>query len=479
MNALELLEEELNGKTYTENGDLAYVTTKSKNLDFFGIAGASRHNPSQVLDLFKEALKEDFELAILNLFYLRDVRGGLGERDGFRICFKYLCDEYPNIAKALFEYVIEYGRYDDLFVGLKTKVDNDLIELINNQLSKDIISKKENGTCSLLAKWMPSINASNKETIQNALYISNRLNYSKKEYRQILSFLRKDMIIENNLREKDYTFEYNHVPSKALYKYKNAFMKNDYNRYFEFITDVKDGYETIKVNTVYPYEIVKEFKYNMEDLEKDSMNARWNALKRTDTLENTIVVRDGSGSMTCFNGLPMYIATSMAILCSEQLNDAFKNSFITFSSRPELVQFDENQSLFDKINVCYQYYDCSNTDISKVYDLIYETSKNIKDPKDYIKKIIIISDMEFDYGVDNVPTYESMERKFKDANLPLPTIVYWNVNATNNTILDDNKTGVTYVSGASPILFQQILEGVSGIDLMLRKLDSERYKDIK
>ena len=98
----------------------------------------------------------------------------------------------------------------------------------------------------------------------------------------------------------------------------------------------------------------------------------------------------------------------MAILCSEQLNDAFKNSFITFSSRPELVQFDENQSLFDKINVCYQYYDCSNTDISKVYDLIYETSKKIKDPKDYIKKIIIISDMEFDYGVDNVPTYETI-----------------------------------------------------------------------
>ena len=195
MSTLELLKEELNGKVYTENGDVAYTSTKNKNLDFFGIAGASRHNPSQILDLFKKAIEEDFELAILNLFYLRDARSGLGERKSFRLCFKYLCEEYPSVAKALFEYVIEYGRYDDLLVGLKTNVDKELVALIQEQLDKDILSKTENGTCSLLAKWMPSVNASNQETIHTALYLSSRLNYSKKEYRQILSFLRKDMII--------------------------------------------------------------------------------------------------------------------------------------------------------------------------------------------------------------------------------------------------------------------------------------------
>lgn len=460
MNTLELLKEELYGKVYTENGDVAYTSTKSKNLDFFGIAGASRHNPSQVLDLFKEAIEEDFELAILNLFYLRDVRGGLGERKSFRLCFKYLCEEYPNVAKALFEYVIEYGRYDDLLVGLKTSVDKELVVLIKEQLDKDILSKTENGTCSLLAKWMPSVNASNQETIHTALYLSSRLNYSKKEYRQILSFLRKDMIIENNLREKDYTFEYEQVPGKALRKYRMAFNRNDRERYSEFICNVNEGYEEMKVDTVYPYEIIKEFRYDMSELEKDAMNARWYALERNAGLENTIVVRDGSGSMTFNGGLPAYVATSMAILCSEQLNDVFKDSFITFSSSPELVQLPKDASLYDKLMICDKYDDWTNTDIKRVYDLIYNTSLKIKDPKGYIKKMIIISDMEFDQGTENVPTYESMERKFKESNIPLPTIIYWNVCARRVHFASNiNHPNIQFVSGASISVIDSIMNG--------------------
>lgn len=479
MNTLELLKEELYGKTYTENGDLAYTTTMNKNLDFFGIAGASRYNPSQVLDLFQKALNENVELAILNLFYLRDVRGGLGERDAFRICFKYLCNQYPNVAKALFDFVIEYGRYDDLFVGLKTKVDKDIITLVKDQLSKDIESKKENGTCSLLAKWMPSINATNSETVHNALYLAKSLNYSNKEYRQLLSYLRKDMIIENNLREKDYTFEYEQVPSKALYKYRQAFSRNDFNRYFEFIDNVNEGKVTMKTKTVYPYEIIKEYKPYMSKLEKDAMNARWNSIERNGSLANTIVVRDGSGSMTCKDGLPMYIATSMAILCSEQLNDAFKNKFITFSSNPQLVELPDNGSLSDKVDVCNQYYEVANTNIEKVYDLIYKTSLRIKDPKDYINKIIIISDMEFDQGTENVPTYESMEEKFQKANIPLPNIVYWNVNARRVHFASNiNHPNIQFVSGASISVIDSIMKGedVDGVGLMVQTL--EKYSKI-
>lgn len=479
MSTLELLKEELYGKVYTENGDLAYRTTKNKNLDFYGIAGASRYDLSQVLDLFKEALKEDFDLAILNLFYLRDVRGGLGERDAFRVCFKYLCDEYPRVAKALFEYVIEYGRYDDLFVGLKTKVDKDLIELINDQLSKDIQSKQEKNTCSLLAKWMPSVNASNSETIHTALYLANRLNYSKKEYRQLLSFLRKDMIIENNLREKDYTFEYEYVPGKALYKYKKAFSRNDKERYSEFLNNVNDGLENMKVKTIYPYEIVKEVSTSfMSELEAKAAEARWNALERNASLENTIVVRDGSGSMYTNKGLPMYIATSMAILCSEQLNDEFKDSFITFSRNPELVTL-PNSTLYEKLKTCYQHDDVANTDIQKVYDLIYNTSLKIKDPKDYIKKVIIISDMEFDYGTVNVPTYDSMEEKFKKANLPLPTIIYWNVNARSVHFASNiNHPNVQFISGASTSVIDAIMKGkdLDATGLMIQTL--KKYSKI-
>ena len=472
MSTLELLKEELNGIVITENKDIAYATTQSKNLDFFGIAGASRHNPNQVLKLFKEALAEDFELAILNLFYLRDIRGGLGERDCFRICFEYLCNEYPRIAKELFEFVIEYGRYDDLFVGLKSKVEDDLISLIKAQLIKDIQTKKEDGSCSLLAKWMPSVNASNPKTIRKAIYLADKLGYSKKEYRQMLSMLRKDLIIENNLRKNDYTFDYENVPGKAFLKYRQAFVRNDEERYYQFIQDVKDGIVEMKSKTVYPYEIVKEFKWGMSETEKDAMNTRWNSLTRNSSLENTIVVRDGSSSMTWFKGLPMYIATSMAILCSEQLKDCFKNSFITFSSRPELVYLPKNDSLFDKLYITYRYDDCSHTDIEKVYDLIYKTSLKIK-------KVIIISDMEFDYGTKNVPTYESIEKKFKDSGIPLPTMVYWNVNARGIHFASNIKhPNVQFVSGASTSVIDSIMNGESVDAVTLMKKALAKYDKI-
>ena len=124
----------------------------------------------------KNALEEDETLAIKCLFYLRDIRGGQGERRFFRVCFNWLAKNYPEIARRNLVNLAEYGRYDDLFVGLKTNVDKELVALIQEQLDKDILSKTENGTCSLLAKWMPSVNASNSDTIHTALYLANRLN---------------------------------------------------------------------------------------------------------------------------------------------------------------------------------------------------------------------------------------------------------------------------------------------------------------
>ena len=38
---------------------------------------------------------------------------------------------------------------------------------------------------------------------------------------------------------------------------------------------------------------------------------------------------------------------------------------------------------------------------------------------------------------------------------------------------------VTYVSGCSPVIFEQVLTGVTGYELMLKKLMSERYAAIK
>lgn len=62
--------------------------------------------------------------------------------------------------------------------------------------------------------------------------------------------------------------------------------------------------------------------------------------------------------------------------------------------------------------------------------------------------------------------------------LELPKLVYWNVHARNDNILDAGPNA-SYVSGASPVIFEQVLSGKSGVSLMLDKLNSPRYEQIK
>ena len=73
---------------------------------------------------------------------------------------------------------------------------------------------------------------------------------------------------------------------------------------------------------------------------------------------------------------------------------------------------------------------------------------------------------------------EQIRKEWASYGYNLPNIVYWDVNARSNTILDNNAEGITYVSGSSPVLFQQIMKGVTAEQLMYDKLNSPRYKDI-
>ena len=67
---------------YTENGALTHSTTHSAVFDLFSFGGSYRsRSDSECITLFKKALKEDESLAMKCLFYLRDVRGGQGERN--------------------------------------------------------------------------------------------------------------------------------------------------------------------------------------------------------------------------------------------------------------------------------------------------------------------------------------------------------------------------------------------------------------
>ena len=334
---------------FTENGDKAYKTTGSYCLDYFSLVGGMRFNFASALTNFMKAYKEDPILAIKILFFARDVRGGLGERNIFRFTFNSLCSFAPSVAKQVISYIPTYGRYDDLFSAYSTPVQNEVAEYIKEQLLKDVEFKKENKAISLLAKWMPSINTSSSETRVLAQKVASSLGMSKEEYRKTLSSLRKGLIIENNLREKDFTFDYEKVPGGAMFKYRNVFYENDQERYEEYLDAVNKGEKKINSSTLYPYEVIRklenDFYFDEEDekgmskQELASLNTIWNSFDRESIAAKTSVVREGSGSMLDNEMVSANsVATSLALLFAERLEGEFKNKFITFSSRPQLVE---------------------------------------------------------------------------------------------------------------------------------------------
>ena len=73
---------------------------------------------------------------------------------------------------------------------------------------------------------------------------------------------------------------------------------------------------------------------------------------------------------------------------------------------------------------------------------------------------------------------EKMRERWAIKGYQMPSIIYWNCNAMQDTFLDDGPN-VTYVSGASATIFKQVLTGKRGIDLMLDTLNSSRYEKIK
>lgn len=483
----------------TENFGVAHKTTNSAVYDLFALGGAYRHrNEADCILLFKNAYEENKLLALKCLFYLRDVRGGQGEKRFFRICFNWLSKEHPEDVRKLYTLVPEYGRYDDLWYSTKdTEVFKNTLALIEDQLALDLDST----TPSLLAKWLPSENASSKETKSMAKTIMKGLELTSKEYRQDLTKLRERIRIVENLMSHNRwdEIEFDKLPSKAGLIYKNAFARRDLiaQKYTNFI---KDKNTKVNASTLYPYEVVKkalDCNYH-NDTDVQAIEKYWENLPNYITSEDNSImcVVDTSGSM-CGNAAsaPINVAIGLGIYAAERLTGPFKDHYISFASRPQLIKI-EGVNFVDKVNRIYETNLCDNTNLKGVFDLLKETAlKDFDNIKDLPKTIVVISDMEIDdatgrswwyddpedtlWTTDTAATeMEKIREEWAAAGLTLPRLVYWNVDARQNTILDSGER-VTFVSGCSPIIFEQICKGVTGYQLMLDKLNSDRYAPIE
>lgn len=514
MNEYQQTLNEVNNFQQTENGATGYSTTGNDLVDL-NFRVPSNHNNVKEEDIkkFIQVLKDDLVTGVKWMFYLRDIREGLGERDSF-VSFFWVLNKYnPEVACKVLPLIPEYGRWKDVIDILAGVPDSSplaesIYDLIEKQVREDVSNMALGKPISLLAKWLPSVNTTKHSRVL-ARRISKHLILTFESYRKMLSALRRyiDVTEVKTCGGKWNEIDYNKVSSNANARYVKAFMNHDPERRRKYLNALSSPVSigaVMHASNLYPHEVYAKYSEASGDglfgfckVKMDQgIEALWANLKNIDTIGNTMVVVDGSGSMeTNIKGsriMAIDVARSLGVFFSERCTGEFKDKVIEFSAKPQYIDLTNCKSLADKYNTLIKYSDCSNTNLEKVFNLLLKTAIDNKLPQSELpQRILIVSDMEFDgatniYGGHNEvmaqyqTLFESIKEKWSYYGYTMPNIVFWNVNSRTNTIpVTSNECGVTLVSGYSVNNVKMVLSGdINPWTALKSILESDRYNAI-
>jgi len=460
--------------TLTENGMVTNSSSLNECVNLFFQIGAMRgQDKARLINMFIKAYEEDSLTSMKILFWVRDIRGGAGERQIFKDIITYLANTRTEMMRKNLCLISEFGRWDDLLSLFGTPLQNDALLLISDAL------KESNG---LVAKWLPRPNVNNREKKKQANILRIFLKLTPGAYRKMLAESSKT--VEQLMCANEFgKINYSHVPSRAMSDYMRAFGKRDGERFTLFIESVKKGDVKINAGAVYPYDIVKNLKFG----NSDGADAQWGALPNylENNNESFLPVVDVSGSMECPAGnnpnvTCMDVAISLGLYISERNEGAFKDSFITFSERPALEVL--KGSLSERYKQLSRADWCMSTNIEKVFTTILNSAVSNNVPQSEMPTmVLILSDMEFNQGIRgnwDKSAQEIFKSKFSEAGYKIPKIVYWNIQSRNSNFpVQFNKEGTCLVSGFSPSLLTSLLSGkdLTPHSMMMEVINSERY----
>lgn len=437
-----------NQESRTLNGMKARKSSANALVDLFYTIGASRGK--NIVPSFTKAYVENRDLALRVALWARDVRKGAGERQLFRDILAHLEKTDPASAARLMAKVPELGRFDDLFVFKSPDMKAKAYTLLGDHL------RQSNG---LAAKWTPRKGPIARE-------IREFFGMTPKQYRKSLVALTK--VVETQMCANDWdNINFSHVPSQAARIYKKAFTRNT-PKFAEYVEKLVSGDKTVKVNAsaVFPHEVLKDivgrYRKPLTNTELDHLTAQWDALPNYMNDANILPIVDVSGSMTCPAGKDtsvtcLSVAVSLGLYLADKNKGVFKDTFLTFSSTPELVTL--KGDIVQKVDQMVKSQWAMSTDLHAAFDKILSTAvqNNVPD-SDMPKMVLILSDMQFNQCIEHDDSAMRMiERKYEQAGYSVPNVVFWNLNASDNVPVKSDKSGAALVSGFSPSIMASIL----------------------
>jgi hypothetical protein len=459
-----------NQEARTANGMKARKSTAKACVDLFYNIGASRGK--NITGDFTAAYVENADVALRIAQWARDVRGGAGERQLFRDILVHLEKRDPDAALALLKKVPEVGRWDDIFVFSTPTLKSAAYTMLGDAL------RAKNG---LAAKWTPRKG-------QIAAEIRAFFGMTPKQYRKSLVALTK--VVETQMCAGDWdNINFSHVPSVASRIYKKAFNRHS-PAFAEYVAKLVSGDKTVKVNAsaIFPHDVLKgvigSYRAKLDKTETDHVIAQWDALPNYVGDASIMPIVDVSGSMSCPAGKNtgvtcMDVSISLGLYLADKNKGVFKDTFLTFSDKPELVTLKGN--IVQKVDQMSRSDWNMSTNLHAAMDKILSVAvKNSVPASDMPAMLLILSDMQFNQCARyDDSAMEMIERKFETAGYAVPQIVFWNLNSSDNVPVKSDKSGAALVSGFSPSIMTSLLaadlDQFTPEGIMLKTVMSDRY----
>jgi hypothetical protein len=495
------------------NGDFTYGSTQNALLEFFAKAGSLFVNKkgkratasfygsgteATALQLFKPAWSTNSNKAMKLAMWVRDARGGAGNRSGFREIIEWISNEDPKWMEANMHMIPLVGRWDDLKALVGTPCEASAIEFWVAAITEGE---------GLAAKWAPR--EKNDKDVFHKLRRVAKL--SPKDFRKLL--VANTHVVETAMCSKDFhDIDYSKVPSVAMARYNNAFGRNDTARFDGWKSALEKGVDDegneVKVNAgaLFPHDLIRTLYADLSDRYggyygfsrydrhgdtdyKDSelVNAQFEALP--DFLEGTdqriMTLADFSASMTTtVSGsiTAMDVAMGLGLYCSDRLGkeNPFYRRFMPFSSDSHMVCWED-----DSFSVAAQKYNdgyVGSTNIEGALNKLLEAAVMFKATDEQIPNVLmVVSDMQFNQGArgGDQTVVESCMKRWEDAGYTRPRIVYWNTAGYAGDPATKSHDGVGLVSGFSPSILKAVLGGDDFTPMAIMDRALEKYEIVE
>lgn len=439
----------------TANGAVTLATSKDVFVDLFSMIGSCRNHRQDAVNLFRLAFSQDRQMAMRILLWVRDCRGGAGERAIFGDIISYLqsIGEY-ELLNTLAKYVPEFGRFDDYFVFLKNKN--------TAKVTAELIKKSILAGNNLAAKWMPREKSANKDI---AKILQKQWKMSSKEYRKYL--VERTNVIETQMCNKEFDkIIFKHVPSLAMARYTRAFGRNAPEKFAEYKDALKSGEVVAKATSLFPHDVIRSVNSVGYGEDYVVQNAQWNSLENYVPSDVSILpIVDVSGSMRCLASgavTCMDVAVGLGIYLSERQSSAFRGSILTFTEKPSLFKINPEDSIEKKVNEVLRFPWGMSTDFVAAMRLILQTAVTNNVPAEEMPDYLLLcSDMEFNMASKAGDTnFEQVKAEFESVGYKLPKLIFWQLNGrANNIQVAANQVDTAMVSGFSTSILTAVLSG--------------------